>query len=245
MSNNYRKILFFPLLLIHSLIAVAQDDPYRAEIGLQVGAGNYAGDVNSIANMDLLLKNLKNIQPQVGVLLRYRINTRVAIRLGYSNTSVKGTYEYYNGNKKATTTLDNPIHFIDLWGEYNFFELNDNPHKRFSKKLSPYILLGIAGAVLPDYTHPPTLYPSIPMGIGIKLKLKNRWNLNMKLINHLMLSDNLEGNKKWDNPIPHTKNNILNNDLHTNISISLSYDIWERGCNCDANGYKQTKRKKR
>lgn len=247
MSNTCRKIIFFPLLLIHSLTALSQDDPYRAEVGIQAGVGSYAGEVNSVASMDLMLNNLKNIQPQVGISLRYRFNTRMAVRLGYDKTSIKGAYHYYNGQSKEVATLDNSVHFIDLWGEYNFFDYNSNPHKRFSKKISPYLLLGVGGLIAPSQDKQKTiaLYPSIPIGVGIKMKIRSRWNLNIQLTNHLLLSDNLEGNEKWNNPIPQTQNNILNNDLHTTIGIGLTYDFWTTNCDCEPDGYRRTKRRKR
>lgn len=54
------KIVLLSLMLILSYLPVfSQNDPYRAEIGLQTGLNIYSGDVNSIANQDLYFRTCK------------------------------------------------------------------------------------------------------------------------------------------------------------------------------------------
>ncbi len=229
-----------------SLFLFSQDDIYRAEIGLEGGEGLYLGDVNSVARLDLLLKNTKNIQPSFGLEFRYKVNPRIAFRLGYSYVGINGDYRYAYAKKIEEAKIDNNIHVFDLWGEYNFYDLNGNRYKRFSKQISPFIFCGLGSVLMPNGIEK-SLSPkfSMPFGFGVKFKLKQRWNFSVKWINRLLLSDDLEGVKRWDNPIPKTTSNWLNNDVYTGLSISLTYDFWEKSCNCNNENRRNKKKRKR
>ncbi len=238
------KIVFLSILSLHSLFLFSQDDIYRAEIGVESGGGWYLGDVNSVARFDLLLKNTKNIQPNFGVGLRYKINSRIAFWLGYNYIGIKGKYKYAYGKQIAVEEINNSIYSFDLWGEYNFYNLNGNKYKHFSKRISPFIFLGLGNVFMPNGIKE-GLNPQfiVPFGVGVKFKLKERWNFNIKWVNRLLLADDLEGIKKWDNPLPKTVSNRMNNDMHTALSISFTYDFWEKSCNCN-NQKRKKKRKK-
>lgn len=229
------------ILLVQSLTLFSQNDPYRAEIGVQTGINIYEGDVNSITNLGKFNSNLKNLQPDVGIMIRYRFNQRLALRLGYDYSSVKGNYAYAVGNETFTAKLNNSVHAFDLWGEFNFFDLENNPYKRFSKMQSPYIFAGIGNLVMPGYQDEKgrkyTL--TIPFGIGYKVKFGQRWNFNVQITHRLLLGDDLEGKRAFDNPIPKTDFNPMNQDIFSGLTIGFSYDIWEKNCNCNENSFKK------
>ena len=75
----------------------------------------------------------------------------------------------------------------------------------------------------------------IPFGIGLKVKLGNRWNLNTQWCNRLYFSDKIEGVSNFDNPNNLNGNNILNNDLISSLTIGISYNIWRKSCDCIKN----------
>ncbi len=219
-------ILFLPIW--------GQNDPYRAEIGLQTGLNLYSGDVNSISDLGLYGKNLKNQNADFGVMLRYRFNKRLALRLGYDYTKVKGNFLYRNATETFTATLNNPVHLADLWGEFNFFDLENNPHKRFSKRYSPYIFIGVGVGFTPKYKSETSGYAmfSIPMGVGFKWKMADKLNFNVQYVQRRFFGDFLEGQKQYDDPIPKTEANPLNYDMLSGFSIGISYDFWMRDCDC-------------
>ena len=119
-------VLLSIILMLFANSALGQDDPFRAEIGLQVGANSYSGDVNTIADLNNYTKNLDNLSTEVGMLFRYRFSKRLALRAGYEFSSVKGNYRYRDGNEQYRVILNNPLHAVDIWGEFNFFDL-ENP----------------------------------------------------------------------------------------------------------------------
>lgn len=238
MNSLIRKsTILFTLLLIspssfQQLSAQFKED-YKAEIGLQVGGNIYAGDVNTIARKKTFIDNLSNTQMDFGGFLKYKVNTRVAFRLGADYTSVSGDYKYINSANAYTVTLNNTgIIAVDFWGEYNFFEYEKNPYKRYSRTFSPFIYGGLGFMMMPNGIPANNSALDIPVGFGLKVKMGNRWNLIMKWTNHILLADNLEGLKQYDNPIPATKLNFMNNDMLTGLNIGISYDFWNKECNC-------------
>jgi len=235
MIVNIHKTVFLSLILcVLHLPAWGQDDPYRAEIGVQTALSLYSGDVNSISDLNLYGKNMKNMNADLGLMFRYRFNKRLALRLGYDYTKVKGNFLYRDANETFTASLNNPLHMADLWGEFNFFDLENNPHKRFSKRYSPYIFMGVGMGYTPKYKNPASgsaLF-SIPVGVGFKWKMADKLNFNVQYVQRWFFGDFLEGKEKFDNPVPRTVANPLNNDLISGFSIGISYDFWMRDCDC-------------
>ena len=62
--------------------------------------------------------------------------------------------------------------------------------------------------------------------------MAEKLNFNIQYTHRLMLGDHLEGKLEFDNPIPKTTANLLNNDKLSGLSIGISYDFWVRSCDC-------------
>lgn len=229
-----KSVLLSLILYILSSPVWGQNDPYRAEIGFQTGLNLYSGDVNSISDLGLYGKNFNNQNADFGLMLRYRFNKRLAVRLGYDYTKVKGNYLYRDAAETFTATLNNPLHLVDFWGEFNFFDLENNPYKRFSKRFSPFIFAGVGMVFTPEYkSEEPKSSPlTIPFGAGFKWKMADKLNFNIQYTSRWVIGDFLEGKPEFDNPIPKTTSNPMNNDRLSGISIGFSYDFWTRDCDC-------------
>jgi len=247
MNVFFRKtvLLIFTMVFILCVPARSQDE-YRAEIGVQGGGNIYAGDVNTIARLDYFVQNMKNIQPDFGAFFRYRFNPRTALRLGYDYSSVNGLYKF---SETTSQMLSQQLHILDFTGEYNFFDLENDPYKRYSKKFSPYIFAGLGVMLMPNTMNIYNKkYSAIfPFGIGLKVKIAQRWNFNLQWANNLLLGDNLEGLlMMYDSNIDSWKSRInpMNNDLLSGINMGISFDFWKKGCNCNANIRKSIKSNK-
>ncbi|MBP1638235.1 MAG: hypothetical protein H6Q18_1024, partial [Bacteroidetes bacterium] len=183
MNVFFRKtvLLIFTMVFILCVPARSQDE-YRAEIGVQGGGNIYAGDVNTIARLDYFVQNMKNIQPDFGAFFRYRFNPRTALRLGYDYSSVNGLYKF---SETTSQMLSQQLHILDFTGEYNFFDLENDPYKRYSKKFSPYIFAGLGVMLMPNTMNIYNKkYSAIfPFGIGLKVKIAQRWNFNLQWAN--------------------------------------------------------------
>ena len=210
------RLIIVSVLCLISARSAAQDE-YKAEIGFNIGGSYYLGDANHVL--------FNNMQPALSGFFRYCFNPRLATKIEITSTTVTGD------------GFSNGVIASDLTGEFNFFDLEKNPYKQFSKTFSPYIFAGfgmmnysaeniVTGPRLSKFT------PSIPFGLGMKVKLGKRWNLNMQWTTRLSLSDNLEGTELLSNPKQLNGSNPFNNDILSTLTVGLSFDIWKKNCDC-------------
>jgi len=209
------KLIRFLILCVLAMVSfqLAAQDEYHAEIGVNGGGSYYLGDANS--------QLFNNMQSAYSGFFRFCINPRLAAKIEIANTVVSGT-----GFKNQALATD-------VCGEFNFFDLEKNEYKQFSKTFSPYIFGGFGGVV---YSRNFTM--SIPFGLGMKVKLGKRWNFNAQWTTRLLLADNLEGptvpgKLELNNTRGLNGTNPFNNDLLSTLTIGLSFDIWRKRCDCE------------
>jgi hypothetical protein len=213
MKMKLIRLFILCVLVLLSAKTTAQNE-YLAEIGVSTGGSYYIGDANS--------QLFKNMQIVYGGFLRYKFNPRFALKAELTSTKVVA----------AQNTVNNSLYAIDFTGEYNFFDLEQNLVSRFSKKFTPYIFVGI-GVMTDLYANQRFPEPSLPFGLGIKLKLSDRWNFNAQWSNRLLLhSDDMENNPLYNNSNNLNGSNILSNDLLSTLTVGISFDFWEKPCNC-------------
>lgn len=222
MKMKLIRLLLFCVFGLFSVQLSAQDQ-YRAEIGGNVGGSYYLGDANS--------QLFKNMQPAYSGFLRYSFDPRLALKAEITGTTVAG---------QGFTS--HPVLAVDFTGEFNFFDLEKSEYKQFSKLFSPYIFAGLG---LMSYKDSTRFSPQIsfPFGIGMKVKLGQRCNLNVQWTTRLLLADNLEGVKSLDNPGGLNGSNPFNNDLLSTLTVGISFDIWKRVCDCENNTVMKDKHK--
>jgi hypothetical protein len=223
------RIFILSFICLISVNLSAQDE-YRAEIGINGGGSYYLGDANS--------QLFKNMQLAYGGFFRFNYDPRIAVKAELTSTQVQGT------------GFNNHVFAIDMTGEFNFFDLEKKENALNSKIFSPYIFAGMG---MMNYKYPDLkginrllLNPSIPFGLGMKVKLGPRWNLNMQWTTRLLLADDLEGTVSLKNPNWLNGSNPFNNDILSSITIGISYNIWKKICDCKNSsiyqgGFKLTK----
>jgi len=206
------KIIRFSLFGIFCLILtqLSAQTNYLAEIGVNAGGSYVLGDINSIP--------FKHQQLDFGLIYRQNFNERIS---AHAEWNISGLYHKDLINNVFDTVM---VNMVDLCGEFNFFDLIKKEYKPMSKSFSPYIFTGIGMA----YTTQSGVIFNIPFGIGFKYKLGNRINLNAKWAHRLMFNDKIDGVVG-----PLNGSNFLNNDLVSTYTIGVSYDFWEKPCNCN------------
>jgi hypothetical protein len=170
------------------------------------------------------------MQLAYGGFFRFSYDPRLAVKGELTSTTVQGT------------GFNNHVFAIDMTGEFNFFDLEKKENAQNSKIFSPYIFAGVGMMDYKYYTKITTLNinPSIPFGLGMKVKLGTRWNLNVQWTTRLLLADNLEGNpglnsdgtSTLNNPNGLNGSNPFNNDILSSLTIGISYNIWKKICDC-------------
>jgi len=208
------KLVRFAVLCVFLPLSIQSQsqEEYKAEIGVSGGGSYYIGDANSLP--------FNNLNMAFSGFFRYRFDPRLAARVELAYAVVSGPN--FNSNVIAT----------DFCGEFNFFDLEKNEYKQFSKTFSPYIFTGVG-----ILTNVAKISPemSIPFGVGFKLKLSDRWNLDVKWSNRLLIADNLEGTKintPYNNMNYLNRTNLLNKDLLSTFTVGISFDIWKKHCDC-------------
>ena len=212
MKMKLIRLLFFCVFCLISVQLSAQDQ-YRAEIGGNVGGSYYLGDANG--------QLFKNMQLSYSGFLRYSFDTRLALKAELTGTTV--------GSQAFPS---HPVLAADFTGEFNFFDLEKSEYKQFSKIFSPYIFAGL-GLMSYKSIDSTRLNVSIPFGIGMKVKLGQRCNLNVQWTTRLLLADNLEGVKAFNNTAGLNGSNPFNNDILSTLTIGISFDIWKKLCDCE------------
>jgi len=217
-------LLAFCISFLTGFRANSQEQ-YKAELGVLGGEAFYLGDANS--------QLFKNMQLTYGGFFRYKFNPRLALKVEAATTTINGVF----ATNDSTYKLNKAINYGEIVGEFNFFDFEKNKNNRFSKIFSPYIFVGIGG-ITGMYTGQviPEVY--IPFGVGLKLKIADRWNLHAQWSSKLLTKDNLE--EKINPKIITKLNNFgdlngvnpFNNDLLTSVSMGISFDFWKKPCDC-------------
>ena len=206
------------LLLLAGLVN-AQEDTYFAEIGVHGGSSYYLGDANNVL--------FKNAQLSYGLIYRQKFNPRLAAHLSWNSTIVAGSGLIDDVN----IPFNNRVNAFDLAGEFNFFSYERKEYLPFSKTFTPFVFAGVGG-VLGD-----SVGVSIPFGVGFKMMLGDRLNLNIMWSNRLMFNDNLEGEADFNDHAELNGTNIFNNDMLSTLSVGITLNIWKKKCDCSSESF--------
>jgi len=207
----------------------AQDDPqYRMELGAGVGMVSYEGDFNGNV--------LKNMQPMASILWRYNFDPYKDLRLSASYGKLKGSSmdvkTYYPDYADKTYSFNNTLVDVSLVFEYNFWPYGTGRDYRGAKRLTPYVYGGL-GATSVSGGSKNVFTANVPIGIGVKYKLKERLNLGLDWGFHFSLSDELDGVK--DPYWVESSGMFKNTDCYSMLQLTLTYSFKAkcRTCNKD------------
>ena len=142
-----RKLSFIIMFILSGYYAYSQQ---TADIGVQVGAATYWGDIES-------QDNTRSVTPVVGVLGRWNFNKRLAVRGQLFTGNLKGEGSFNNSNLAQSGVRVSPEEYpLDLTHFYYFnrsfqsvealFEFNFRNYKlgNTSKEMfTPFVSLGL------------------------------------------------------------------------------------------------------
>jgi opacity protein-like surface antigen len=154
-----KKLIIAILIMLSSIATYAQN----GDIGLFAGSSYYTGDLNPGTPF-------KNSLPAFGAFYRYIFNNRLAIKVGYSTTTLQSN-DFQIGRELSFSTKLNEI---SAQLEVNFAEFGIGPNE---KQVSPYFFGGIGhswftarkyNAVLSKGDTLQADVTSFPFGLGVK-----------------------------------------------------------------------------
>lgn len=232
MKKVILSVVFFAALL-GGLRAQERFNPniLQGEFGVTLGAAHYFGDLNTRAS-------LNRPKIAVGAFYRKQFNNYLAARLaihyaqlGYSDKYSKNEYQ-----KLRNLSFNSDIIEIALSGDFNFFKFQpDDPHHNFTPYITlgvgmfsynPYAYLdgkkyflrplGTEGQNIAytDAASGKTRKPygsmalCVPIGMGIKYNVNNKFNISFQIAQRLTFTDYLDdvsttfiGADKFVNPM--------------------------------------------
>ncbi len=221
---SLKKITQTLVLLALAVPATAQEAPeYRAEIGGGVGLVAYEGDFNG--------NPLRNQQPMLTAVGRYRLNPRMAVAAHVSWGQLRGS----SADAHTSYPLPEQTRFkhavVDVGGryEYHFWPYGTGKEYRGAQRLTPYIYIGVGVTVANPGSAVTAL--NVPIGGGVKYKMGDRFNVALEWTAHFTASDRLDG---VADPYGIRSSGLFKNtDGYSHLQVSLTYDIWKKCKTCN------------
>lgn len=221
MGNGKNKFFFSLILLIGLLFPVKLlSQEYKYEVGGVAGTSFYLGDAN---------KTKLYLYPGIsgGVLFRYNINFHWALKtnliVGQVFVDSKDSENIFPFNQE----IDFSRNFTELGTqvEFNFLPYSDKYTYLGTKPYTPYVFTGIG--VTQSYGEGKFLDLNMPLGIGIKYKMKNRINVGIEFSMRKLFADNFD---TIDNPYGIKSSMLKNKDWY---SLTMIFLTWEFGTRAD------------
>lgn len=142
----------------------------------------------------------------------------------------------------------NPMWHADVVGEFNFFRFGERGYDMRVKPITPYMFIGLGVSVYSETAtessdnafplligsgNKPKAGMYIPLGIGMKWKFADRWQLHVAWQHQIYFKDNIEGLPKFDGrQTPNAGGrygmngtNILNNDLTSTLTLGIVFEF--------------------
>lgn len=224
-----RKGLVTLLMLCATLTASAQqDDEYLMEIGGGVGMVSYQGDFNG--------KITSGMQPAGAIVWRRLLNPYMGFRVTGMMGKLKGdatrVETYYPDETTRAYSFDRSLTDVSVTYEYNFWPYGTGRDYRGAKRLTPFVFGGI-GATYVSGGEKKVFTANVPIGLGIKYKLKERLNVVLEWSMHFSLSDELDGIA--DPYGIKSSGAFKNTDCYSGLMLTLTYSFKSkcRTCNND------------
>ena len=224
-----RKGLVTLLMLCATLTASAQqDDEYLMEIGGGVGMVSYQGDFNG--------KITSGMQPAGAIVWRRLLNPYMGFRgtgmMGKLKGDATRVETYYPDETTRAYSFDRSFTDVSVTYEYNFWPYGTGRDYRGAKRLTPFVFGGI-GATYVSGGEKKVFTANVPIGLGIKYKLKERLNVGLEWSMHFSLSDELDG--MADPYGIKSSGAFKNTDCYSGLMLTLTYSFKSkcRTCNND------------
>ena len=203
----------------------AQED-YRFEAGAGIGMTGYLGDANA--------SNLwRNPGADGEALFRYIINPRFALKSAFYACSLRGNSAQMQDvlpegvNYKFTTGL----YELSECGEFNFFNFGIGEPYRRLRRWTPYITAGLGVAFWTTGGRTSSSLV-VPLGAGVKFKLRERLNIGLEFLMKKTFSDRVDGPELSD-PFGIESSFAKNTDWYSTLTVTISYEFGRRCATCN------------
>lgn len=225
-----RRVMAGAMILCFATAVRADGLEYRYEVGAMVGGSSYYGDANYTSPIN-------NINVMGGVVWRYNINPRMAVKTNLAVARISGTTEGLD-NRFPGGDVEFGRLLCDLGAQYelHFFAYGDGSGYKQSRRLAPYLLAGVGMTYAPAPAKH-VFTANIPVGLGLKWKVAPRLNLGCELTYRFSFSDNLDVTRDTapvlNDPYGIDSGFLKNKDSYSFLSIFVTYDLSPKYRKCN------------
>lgn len=229
-----RSLTILCIVCAMPIVAWAQDGDlleYQQEIGGGIGLTNYIGDANG--------SPFKHPGLAAALIWRRNLNARMVVKtnmaFGHISGDTKGTFLPTDPNSRTPEGgLPTSVHFsrnlmdVGAQFEFNFLGYGLGAGYKGLHRWTPYVLAG-AGVTL-GFGGGGTFAGglNIPMGVGVKYKIRPRLNVGFEWTFRFTTCDKLDDSgqpTKLDDPLGVKSGSFKNKDCYTMALLMLTYDI--------------------
>lgn len=217
-------VTLLPALMQSASVCHAQQATYKFDLGAAVGMSGYLGDVNQT--------NLFKKPGFAGQLsFRYIADTRWAIRGTLTTAGLSGNSAQFSNKFPELQDYSFTSQIYDLGArvEFNFLPYGMGETFKRLKRWTPYLAVGV-GACLSAAEGGTWVTMSIPMAVGVKFKLSERFNLSAEFAMAKTIGDHLDG--KLSDLQGIKSSFIKNTDWYSTVLIGISYEFGKRCETC-------------
>ena len=236
-----KKVLSIMCLVLASLplAAGAQDAVYRMELGAGVGGSFYLGDANN--------NPFAHLGPMGSILARYVFNPRMAIKGNLAVAHISGSTgtDFFptdawsgtaEGGQPGQVGFKRNVVDVGAQFELNFWGYGIGRGFEGYSRITPYMLFGMGLTFAPKPVSMDAGF-NIPLGVGVKFKLKPRWNIGLEWSVRFTTTDRLDVSDTdgvvLEAPYGVTSTGFKNKDCYSFTMLSVTYDLFPRCINCN------------
>lgn len=228
---GFKRIALFGAFILCLVNGVRADGlEYRYELGVMGGMSGYYGDANYHVPF-------KNINAMGGVLWRYNINPRMAVKSALSVAGISGnTADYDNRYPGADVAFSRALYELGAQFEYSFWAYGDGTGYKSTHRLVPYIFAGVGVTFAPKPAQH-VFAANLPIGLGVKYKVVQRLNIGCELSFRFTTTDKLDVTNRaalvLDDPYGIKSGALKNKDGYSFLSIFVTYDLSPKYRKCN------------
>lgn len=218
-----KRFLFISLLTLMAALT-ASGQQYKYEVGPSLGMTGYLGEANN-GNL------FKHPSFTVGGMFRYVHNSRWAFKanLNYANIRGDSMYDESWYPDGANYKFSSSLFDLGLTAEFNFLNYGRGPMYKKLKPITPYMVAGVGFVFAICDGHNQASF-TVPFGIGVKYKHKDRLNLGFEFTMRKEFSDRIDGFSDLFG-IKHSF--AKNTDWYSFAQFSVTYEFGKRCIKCN------------
>lgn len=228
-------------LLLGTLTSRAEDLEYELELGGCLGTSFYLGDVNSTP--------FAHMSGMGGVVARRVFNPRMALKGNLAVAHLSGNSDGYfipadpnsgtaTGGEAVNVKFKRNVIDLGAQFEMNFWGYGLGHSYKNHSRITPYALAGMGFTLAPGGAE--TAFAlNLPVGVGVKYKVKPRLNIGLEWTMRFTTSDALDAGSKEMSQLIHPYGiksvGLKNKDCYSFTMVFVTYDLCPkyRKCNND------------